>query len=206
MKQFSEIYIDELKKALDIFPHSEFESFIEILLQAYNNDKRIFVMGNGGSASTASHWMCDINKGCSIENKKRFKMICLNDNVAVLMAYANDISYEDIFAEQLKNFFISGDVVIGISGSGNSANILKAIKYAKENGGITVGLCGFSGGKLYRKVDLPILVSIHDIQKTEDLHTIIVHMTMQRLKQELVKGRSDNRKAIRISEMSLEAK
>lgn len=186
-RRFSDAYIDEMKKILDSFPHDEFERLIEGLLDAYLADKRIFVMGNGGSASTATHWACDINKGCSFNQEKRFKVICLNDNVATLMAYANDLSYQDIFVEQLKNFFVPGDVVIAISGSGNSANVLKAVQHANEHGGFTVGLCGFSGGRLHKIVDLPIHIPIHDMQKVEDLHMIIAHMTMQRIRQILTK-------------------
>ncbi len=99
----------------------------------------------------------------------------------MLMIY----TYEDIFVEQLKNFFAPGDVVIGISGSGNSLNVLRAIEYAKDNGGTTVGLCGYSGGELNHMVDIPILVKINDMQKVEDVHMIIVHMTMQRILREL---------------------
>ena len=107
--------------------------------------------------------------------------MCLNDNIATMLAYANDNSYDDIFIEQLRNYFSPGDVVIGISGSGNSNNVLKAIKYANENGGITIGLCGFNGGKLHNIVHIPILANIHDMQKVEDVHTIITHMAMQRV-------------------------
>lgn len=111
--------------------------------------------------------------------------MCLNDSVPTMLAYANDLAYEDIFVEQLKNFFIPGDVVIGISGSGNSVNVLKAIEYTNANDGKTVGLCGYSGGKLYVMVDIPILVKIDDMQKVEDVHMIVVHMTMQRILKEL---------------------
>ncbi len=185
MKDFSHNYIEQLKDVLDAFPHDQFECLIDCMMDAYKEDKRIFVMGNGGSASTASHWVCDINKGCSLHKEKKFKMICLNDSISTMLAYANDLSYEDIFVEQLKNFFAPGDVVIGISGSGNSLNVLKAIEYAKANAGITVGLCGYSGGRLYHMVDIPILVKIDDMQKVEDVHMIVVHMVMQRLLQDL---------------------
>ena len=185
MKKFSCDYIEKLKDVLDTFPHDQLERLIDTMIQAQKEEKRIFVMGNGGSASTASHWVCDINKGCSLHKEKRFKMICLNDSISTMLAYANDLSYEDIFVEQLKNFFAPGDVVIGISGSGNSLNVLKAIEYAKANGGITVGLCGYSGGELYHLVDIPILAKIDDMQKVEDVHMIVVHMTMQRILQEL---------------------
>ena len=185
MKGFSHDYIEQLKKHLDTFPHDQFERLIDSMMDAYKEDKRIFVMGNGGSASTASHWVCDINKGCSLHKEKKFKMICLNDSIPTMLAYANDMSYEDIFVEQLKNFFAPGDVVIGISGSGNSLNVLKAIEYARANGGTTVGLCGYSGGRLYHTVDIPILARIDDMQKVEDVHMIVVHMTMQRILREL---------------------
>ena len=112
-------------------------------------------------------------------------MMSLNDSIPTLVAYANDLSHEDVFAEQLKNFFVPGDVVIGISGSGNSGNVLKAIEYANKNKGKIVGLCGYSGGKLYGMVDIPILVKIDDMQKVEDVHMIITHMTMQRVLEEL---------------------
>ncbi len=155
------------------------------MLNAYEEEKNIFVMGNGGSASTASHWVCDFNKGCSFNRETRFKMICLNDSISTMLAYANDLSYEDAFVEQLKNFFSPGDMVIGISGSGNSTNVLKAIEYAKTNRGITAGLCGYSGGKLNKIVDIPILIRVDDMQKVEDVHMIIVHMAMQKVWQEL---------------------
>ena len=131
MKSFSYSYIERLKRVLDGFPHDRFERFIEAMMDAYDQEKRIFVMGNGGSASTASHLACDINKGVCSGLEKRFKVICLNDNIPTMLAYANDLSYEDVFLEQLKNFFMPGDLVIGISGSGNSKNVLRAIEYAK---------------------------------------------------------------------------
>lgn len=185
MKNFSYEYIDSLKKVLDKFPHFYFNVMIEALLKAYHEQRWIFVMGNGGSASTASHMVCDINKGCCLPYEKKFKMMCLNDSISTLMAYANDLSYEDIFVQQLKNFFHPGDVVIGISGSGNSKNVLRAIEYANAHGGITIGLCGFIGGQLHRLVHIPILAKVADMQKVEDIHMIVVHMAMQRLSQEI---------------------
>ncbi len=181
IEKFSNGYIDELKSLLDKFPHDTFQKIFEILLDAYKNDRHIFVMGNGGSGSTASHFVCDINKGSCYGLEKRFKMICLNDNIPSILAYANDQSYEDIFVEQLKNFLNPGDVVIGISGSGNSKNILKAIMYAREKGAKTIGLSGFDGGRLSKIVDVSLIADINDMQKSEDLHMIVVHMLMQSL-------------------------
>lgn len=132
-------YLNRLQETIAKLNHDEINTFINLLIAARDEEKQIFIMGNGGSASTASHFCCDFNKGSSYGFDKRFKFICLNDNVPGMMAYANDVSYDDIFVEQLKNFFQPGDYVIGISGSGNSKNVLKAIEYAKENGGITIG-------------------------------------------------------------------
>jgi D-sedoheptulose 7-phosphate isomerase len=200
MTTFSLEYIDELKEVLDAFPHGQFVQIVDAFLEAYNNEKQIFVMGNGGSASTASHLACDINKGvcastashlaCDINKgvcsglEKRFKVICLNDNIPTMLAYANDLSYEDVFLEQLKNFFQAGDVVVGISASGNSENVLKAITYAVQSGGRTIGLCGFQGGELAKIVDIPLIVRSDDMQKVEDVHMVVVHMLMQRLERE----------------------
>jgi D-sedoheptulose 7-phosphate isomerase len=155
------------------------EEFVQLLENAYQEERQIFFVGNGGSGSTASHVTCDLNKSVSYGRQKRFRAICLNDNLPILTAYANDVSYEEAFVEQLKNFLRPGDVVVGISGSGNSPNILKAIDYANRHGAHTVGLCGFHGGKLAGMVRTPILAPVHDMQKAEDVHMILFHVVMQ---------------------------
>jgi len=181
MNSFSYNYIQHLKDVLDSFPHDQFDRFYEVLIEAYKNDKHIFIMGNGGSGSTASHWACDINKGCCVTNGKRFKMISLADNIPTMLAYGNDFSYEDIFLEQLRNFFVPGDVVIGISGSGNSVNILRAIDYANERGAETVGFCGYPGGNLESVVKHVVHANIRDMQFAEDVHLIVGHIAMKAL-------------------------
>ena len=178
-RKFSLDYLEELKGLLDAFPHDRFEDVASAILSAYDDEKQIFIMGNGGSGSTASHFACDINKGCCFNAKKKFKVLCLNDNIPTMMAYANDLSYEKVFVEQLKNFLKPGDIVIGISGSGNSENVIQAVSYAKENQAKTVGLTGFDGGRLAQLVDIPLIASINDMQKVEDVHIIVVHMIMQ---------------------------
>jgi len=178
-QSFSLKYLTQLKDLLDIFPHDTFEDIGKTLISAYNNEKHVFIMGNGGSGSTASHFACDLNKGSCFELEKKFKVICLNDNVPTMLAYANDLSYSKVFVEQLKNFLQHGDVVIGISGSGNSENVLQAVSYAKGKGARTIGLTGFDGGKLAQIVDIPLVASVHDMQKVEDIHMIVVHMLMQ---------------------------
>jgi len=185
MGTLSKQYLTELSRVLENFPHENFDRMIREIMKSYHEDRNIFVMGNGGSGSTASHWACDVNKGCCLHLSKKFKMICLNDNIATMMAYGNDLSYDDIFVEPMKNFFRPGDLVIGISGSGNSNNVLKAIEYANKNGGRTVGLCGYEGGKLLNMVNIPLLAGINDMQKVEDIHMIIVHISMQAILKEL---------------------
>ena len=178
-QEFAREYLSGLTEVLDRFDHGRFSEIVDRILDAYHHQARIFVMGNGGSAATASHFACDINKGCCLDLPKKFKMICLNDNLPSLMALANDLDYHAIFEEQLKNFFEPGDLVIGISGSGNSENVLRAVRYARENGGATIGFSGFGGGKLSEIVDTPFVAPVHDMQKVEDLHVILVHMIMQ---------------------------
>jgi D-sedoheptulose 7-phosphate isomerase len=172
-------YIGELKKTLDGLDTKAVGKLADLLVGACEDGRQVFIFGNGGSAATASHLACDLNKGCSYGLEKRFKVICLNDNVPVLMAYANDVGYDAVFAEQLKNFVKKGDVVIGISGSGNSKNVLAAIEVARGAGAVTVGMCGFEGGKLKGLVDLPVHAAVNDMQKAEDVHLIVAHIVMQ---------------------------
>ncbi len=178
-RNFAATYLEELKTVLDSFETDRFTKLMEALLAAYEDENTIFIMGNGGSGSTASHFVCDLNKGCCLDLVKKFKVMCLNDNLPSLMAYANDISYESVFVEPLKNFFKEGDLVIGISGSGNSENVLQAIRYAGANGGKTAGISGYAGGKLADLVDIPFVARVDDMQKVEDVHMIVVHMIMQ---------------------------
>jgi D-sedoheptulose 7-phosphate isomerase len=178
-QEFAQQYLNGLNGLLDGFDTEAFDRIVNSILDAYSDEHAIFIMGNGGSASTASHFACDINKGCCLDLDKKFKVICLNDNIPTLLAYANDLDYASVFAEQLINFFRSGDLVIGISGSGNSENVVRAIRYANENGGKTIGLAGYSGGQLGQLVDIAYVAASDDMQKIEDVHMIIVHMIMQ---------------------------
>ncbi|NCO68615.1 MAG: SIS domain-containing protein [Nitrospirae bacterium] len=177
--EFFKRYSRELFSILNGIDAAEFASFIEVLKKSYEDDAQVFVCGNGGSASNASHLACDINKGVSYGRKKRFRMISLSDNIPTIMAYANDVSYDDIFMEQLKNYMNPNDLLIGISGSGNSENILKAIRYGNENGAMTFGICGYGGGKLKDIAQKFLVVNSEDMQKVEDAHLIIFHTVMQ---------------------------
>lgn len=189
-ENFVRHYLDGLKDLFDRFELETFHKIVEHILDAYHHGNNIFTMGNGGSGSSASHFACDINKGCCLDLEKKFKMICLNDNMPTMLALANDVSYDSIFIEPLKNFFNPGDLVIGISGSGNSQNVLNALSYARENGGITIGLTGFSGGKLASLAEIAYVVATDDMQKIEDLHMILIHMIMQAIDGELHLGKS----------------
>ena len=172
-------YFDKVKNCIDNVDRNEIKKFIDILSDAKVNGMQIFIMGNGGSAASASHFCCDFNKGVSYQKDNKFKMICLNDNIATVMAYANDVGYEDVFVEQLKNFLRKGDIVIGLSGSGNSKNILKAVEYANANGAITVGLTGYDGGMLKKIASYSVNANIDDMQVSEDMHMMLIHMLMQ---------------------------
>ncbi len=185
ISEFATGYLSGLSALIETFDTHGFERIVEKILDAYHGDHRIFVMGNGGSGATASHFTCDINKGCCMDLSRKFKMICLNDNLPTLLALANDVSYEAVFVEQLKNFFQPGDLVIGISGSGNSPNVLRAIEYAGAHQGATIGLSGFSGGKLAERVDIAWVAPVDDMQKIEDMHMIVVHMIMQAVHKQL---------------------
>ena len=143
MKKLFKEYLVNMGRALDLIDLDLLERITQAIINTLKEDKSIFTMGNGGSGATASHWVCDLNKGAGLVGSKRFRVLCLNDNVPSLMAYANDMSYEDIFVEPLKNYLKEGDLVIAFSGSGNSENVLKAMVYANEAGGKTIGFSGF---------------------------------------------------------------
>lgn len=172
-------YFQRLKSTVDRLSLTDINQVMTVLEQARDVGKMIFIMGNGGSAATASHYVCDFNKGVSLNQEKKYKFLCLNDNMPSMMAYANDLSYDGIFVNALNTYFQSGDVVIGISGSGNSTNVLRAIEYANLHGGITIGLSGYDGGKLKRMARYNIHVPVDDMQITEDLHMVLDHCMMK---------------------------
>ncbi len=171
-------YIEMEKRVLDSLPVEDINRVMNVLEQARMERKRIFICGNGGSASTASHLECDFNKGISYEQELKYDIECLSDNVPMMMAIANDIGYDDIFIVPLKNKLKKGDVVIGISGSGNSENVLRAFRYANDTGAETVAFTGYSGGKLKQLAKHNIHVAVDNMQITEDIHLILNHMMM----------------------------
>lgn len=186
INKFAREYFDGLKAVLEKLHYEELEDLVGVIWKAYRNGKTIFFLGNGGSASTATHLAADIGKNTVVdykdEDEDRFRTLALTDNVAWMTALGNDISYEDIFVEQLKNFLQKGDVVVVISGSGNSANVIKAIDYANGEGAITVGLLGFNGGKAERKVRLSVRVPANHYGYVEGIHSEIHHFLVEALK------------------------
>ncbi len=176
MRTLINTYFSNLKECIDNINTKEIEKLIEILEIARNEGRQIFVMGNGGSATTASHLCCELNKGASYNKEKRFNVVCLNDSISTILAYANDVCFDDIFIEQLKNLANKNDVVIGISSSGNSKNILKAITYANEIGAQTIGFTGCNGGELKKLAKYSINPNFDNLQISEDIHLIIIHI------------------------------
>jgi D-sedoheptulose 7-phosphate isomerase len=173
---FPERYKSELLRAIETIDLAKVGTAIEWLGEARAHGRRIFICGNGGSASTASHFATDLVKGASFGRQSRFRVLALTDSLPTITAYSNDVGYECVFAEQLKNFAEPGDVVIAVSGSGNSPNVLRAVEYAKSIGCRTIGLSGRDGGALGRLVELNLQVAHPHMGRIEDGHMIILHM------------------------------
>jgi len=173
---FPQQYKSELLKAIETIELEKVNQAIELFREARANGRHIFVCGNGGSASTASHFACDIVKGASFNRASRFRIMALTDQLPTLTAYANDVSYDSVFVEQLKNFAEPADLFMGISGSGNSPNVLRAIEYANSIGCRTIALTGRDGGKLGPLAQLNIQVPAPHMGRIEDAHMIVCHM------------------------------
>lgn len=173
---FSESYRSDLNTALQSVDLTKVEQAISWFAQARDANRHIFVCGNGGSASTASHFACDVVKGASYGRDRRFRILSLNDSLPTLTAYSNDVCYECVFEEQLKNFAEPNDIVMAISGSGNSGNVVRALEFAKSRGCKTIALTGRDGGRLANQADLNIQVHAPHMGRIEDVHLIICHM------------------------------
>lgn len=174
INDYISLEIETLKK-LDVDAINE---ALNLLMETAKNHKRIYVFGNGGSSATASHIQNDFGKGVSEYVEDKFRFQCLNDNVPTVMAIANDIGFEEIFRFQLRGVIEPGDVVIAISGSGNSVNVINAVEYAKEQGNKIIGMTGFYGGKLKELSDISLHAPINSMQVTEDIHMIFDHLMM----------------------------
>lgn len=176
VETFIEGYVEDNKRLLASIDPVAMARIIELFGEARDAGKCIYAIGNGGSASTASHFVNDMGKGASVGREKRFKTVPLTDNVEWMTALSNDISYDDVYVEQLKNFAEEGDVLLAISGSGNSENVLRAVEYANSVGCHTIGFTGFGGGKLKDLAKDVIVVESDHMGRVEDLHLILQHM------------------------------
>ena len=173
--------VEYLKSEIAVIQKLDAEAIndaLNLLDQTRLNRKRVYVFGNGGSAATASHMQNDFNKGVSEWIEPKFRFQCLNDNIATVMAIANDISYDEIFRFQLKGQLDPGDVVLAISGSGNSKNVIRAVEYARSLGNQIIGVTGFDGGKLRQLSDISLHVPVASMQITEDVHMLFDHLMM----------------------------
>ena len=174
-------YIELVKSTLDALDAKAIESLVDAFHSTYEKGGIIYTMGNGGSGASASHAAGDFLKGASYGLDKRFRMICLNDNLPSMMAIANDIGWESVFVEPLKNFLSPNDLVIGISGSGNSKNVVNAIEYANEQGATTVAMSGFKGGKISQIATIDVHASVADMEVTEDVHMVIFNIVKKQM-------------------------
>lgn len=171
-------YINNEAEVLNRLDVDAINSALNLLLETMENGNTVFTFGNGGSSATASHFQNDFNKGVSEHTEKKFNFLCLNDNMATVMAVANDIGFEEIFRFQLQGHIKPGDVCLAISGSGNSKNVINAVEYAKGQGCRIIGLTGYNGGKLKGLSDISLHVPINSMQITEDIHMVFDHLMM----------------------------
>ena len=181
-------FLDETKRLLGMLDQSAIASAKKILVDGYHRQARVYLMGNGGSASTAQHFACDLGKYVIPEGQRPFDVRCLTDNPPLYTAWANDAPREDVFVNLMRGLLKPTDVVMAISvhgGSGFSADVVKGIRYAREIGAKTIALVGFDGGLLHRECDCSILVPAESTPQTEAIHVVIQHLLMQVIKEEL---------------------
>lgn len=175
-------YLTSLQETINQLPKEEIVRVIELLHTVRFAGRQVFIMGNGGSASTATHFVCDLAKNTRRRDWPHYKVIGLSDNMAIFSAYANDEGYENVFSQQLANLVMPEDIVIAISASGNSKNVLNAVALAKSHNAVTIGFTGFDGGMLCSMVDINIHVNSNVIEHVEDIHLMLEHMIVKALK------------------------
>ena len=179
-------YFQTLSRTIPQLPFASIQQIISVIMQAFEDDHTIFVFGNGGSAATASHIVCDLSKGTiGGSDAPRLKVMAFTDNVPLLTAWANDAGYDQIFSQQVRNFVRPGDVVLAISGSGNSPSVIQALKTARDLGATTLGMAGFQGGEMKAFCDICAVVPSDNIQVVEDLHHAIAHAILTAVRQML---------------------
>ena len=185
---FIDQYLTELESVVRRISRDDVRRIVDALVDAWSARRTIFIIGNGGSAATASHMMNDINKFTIVDGLPRFRCIALTDNVPLMTAIGNDASYADVFVELMRNLFNDDDLLIAISASGNSPNIVKAVEYAKEHGATVIGFCGQPGGKLAQLADLKVVIPADRIGQQEDGHMILDHVISAALYDRLREG------------------
>jgi D-sedoheptulose 7-phosphate isomerase len=178
-------YLGDVARVIAGLSTAEVDAAAGQLLDAWRRGARVYVCGNGGSAALASHFAGDLNKGANIAGRRRFRALALVDNIPALMAWSNDDGYETGMAEQLRNFVEPGDLLVGISGSGNSANVLRAMELARQAGARTLALCGFSGGKLLALADVAVHVRCDSMEQVEDAFSVICHCLLYTLRRRI---------------------
>jgi D-sedoheptulose 7-phosphate isomerase len=193
-KEFIKNYLAELEVVTRQVSQDDIQSVMNLLYQAWQTGKQVFIAGNGGSASTATHFTCDLSKFTVIEGKQRFRVLCLNDNIPLVSALTNDLGWDSVYYEQLRNLMNLGDVLVVISVHGGSGadkagmwsqNILKATKYVQENGGKVIGLSGFDGGAIKQIADTCIVAPVNSTPQVEGFHTMLTHLLCAGLKQKI---------------------
>lgn len=178
-------YLDRLLTTLSGMPVDSIASLSEMLYRAYSDGKQVFVLGNGGSASTASHMAADLGKNTIGPNMRRFRIMSLNDNIPLLTALSNDLGYENVFAEQLQNLIQPGDMLIALTGSGNSLNVVRAVEYARSRSAQVAALLGCGGGSVAELADLSVLIDSGDYGVIEDAHVVVNHILVEHFRQRL---------------------
>ena len=197
-------YIDELKVTLDQLSEEVINQVLDILHEARLNNRQVFILGNGGSASTASHFVCDLGKNTRVQGVPNFRVMGLTDNMALFSALANDEGYENVFAQQLGNYLQQDDVVIGISTSGNSPNVVNAIQFANSLGAQTIGFTGFSSGELGNMLDIDLHVPSHSIEHVEDIHLVLEHLITKALREKAMEMVMEKSTLAVLAEVELE--
>lgn len=182
-------YISALKESIEGINSEDIRKLADLILDVRDRGNTVYVFGNGDSANNASHFAADLSKGTIYTGEKRLRVVALNENVPLMTAWANDASYDMIFKEQLENFLKEGDAVIGISTSGNSPNVLRAIEYANNSGAVTIGLSANEGGKLVSLAKHNIIAKTHNTEIAEDVHWIIGHLLKMHLIERFSGGR-----------------
>lgn len=178
-------YVGRLNRVLDTLDVAAIEQAVQAIIAAYDQERTVFICGNGGSATTATHMTADLGKNSAVPGKKRLRVIGLADNMSWFSALANDLGYENVFVEQITNFLQPGDLLIAISASGNSPNVVNAAQYARDNGGKVVALVGFKGGKLKDLADVAVHIGISDYGVVEDCHLMLDHMFVEALREHI---------------------